>query len=75
MFDLSEPRPFKVKYRGTERSLTRQQLERAPESVLSIALLRQEYAAGSDALEIPYSGTASAFGVWQDGTADLFQVL
>lgn len=66
---------FSVKYLGAERKLTRDQLEKAPESLLSIILLGKDTGlVDHNALEIPSRDNAPQLAAWQAGNADLFQV-
>ncbi|KAK9800896.1 hypothetical protein WJX73_008089 [Symbiochloris irregularis] len=75
--DSAKPASFLIKFREARRSLTREQLKKAPESLLSTVLLGDDLvSAGNDTLEIPADETASVPGLvgWHNGTVALFQI-
>lgn len=72
----TKPQRFQIAFGGVTRALSRQQLERAPQSLISTALLAEGNA--TEKLRIPCAAdqhSTPEFAVWQAGTADLFQVL
>lgn len=73
----SRPETFQVRFGMSERTLKRTQLEKAPNSLISTALLTKEVADGAETIEIPSKasrGAAPGFAAWQDGTDQLFHV-
>ena len=72
-----EDRVFKVTFETVTRQVTESQLKKAPDSLLSRVLLCEDRASDdcSDTLVIPSKDKSPACAAWQDGTADLFQVL
>ncbi|KAK9789226.1 hypothetical protein WJX73_004173 [Symbiochloris irregularis] len=67
--------PFDVKFQGVHRSLSRTQLEKAPDSLLSTVLLGDGLPISSvGTLEIPSGTASSGLPGWADGTKDLFQI-
>ena len=68
---------FVIKFRPATRVLTRAQLQRAPESLISGFLLDSDAIASKvDTLEVPTQAKKSSpgFAAWQNGTERLFQV-
>ncbi|KAK9813775.1 hypothetical protein WJX73_008817 [Symbiochloris irregularis] len=68
---------FTIRFRKSEARLSRGQLERAPESLLSVALLSRDVCLGSETLTIPSSassGEEPTFTPSWDGTEDAFKV-
>ncbi|KAK9808569.1 hypothetical protein WJX73_010048 [Symbiochloris irregularis] len=75
--DQSRGGCFSVKFGRVTKTLSREQLERAPDSLVSAALLATTTGDTTSTLEIPSQasqGAAPGFARWNKGTEDLFQV-
>lgn len=64
---------FTVKYRSASRTLTKEQLQRAPNSLLSTILLAEE-CTKCPALEVPSDTSAPGLACWRNGSEELFEV-
>ncbi|KAK9812524.1 hypothetical protein WJX73_005911 [Symbiochloris irregularis] len=75
MKEHTKPNLLHVRFGISERTLIRKQLEKAPDSLLSTALLTKEINNDAATLEIPSKrsrGAAPDFAAWEDGSDDLF---
>lgn len=68
---MIQPTSFLIKFEAAERLLTREQLQRAPESLLSAYLLSDSGHAEHGAHS---RGSVPDLSAWKDGSKELFQV-
>lgn len=65
---------FKITYKDCTRELSRDELAKAPDSLLGRILLSADQDHCDDELVIPSEGDAPDHAVWHDGDKELFEV-